>query len=157
MVLVLAFYFCAHLYKFLLFLLAPSLLSSPVVFISSPFPCLFSQLMVFFFSIACTFLLLSVNMFFKSKWKIWNLFKMELPGGAGLEFLGDFHVSSSPASFVLHIISWTSRNIALRSTLLPISGPLGAQEGSIWMTNIGTGILETAKLNHAHSGNQAGC
>ena len=25
------------------------------------------------------------------------------------------------------------------------------------MTNIGTGILETAKLNHAHSGNQAGC
>lgn len=63
MTLVLAFHFCAHLSKFLLFLLAQSLLSSPIVFISSHFPCLFSHLMVFFPSIVSTFLLLSVNMF----------------------------------------------------------------------------------------------
>lgn len=61
----------------------------------------------------------------------WN-FRGRLAG-----ILGDFHVSYSPAPFVLHAISCNSGNAALRNTLLPLSGPWSAKEGSIWTTNIG--------------------
>lgn len=62
------------------------------------------------------------------KWNFWGRL-------AGI--LGDFHVSYCPAPFVFHAISCNSGNAALRSTLLPLSGPWSAKEGSIWMANIG--------------------